>query len=399
MTKFVELHLIQNFAPSCLNRDDTGSPKDCQFGGVRRARISSQCFKRAIREYFRGNSRWAEGLGTRTKRIVDRTTEQLLKQKDRTRENAIKVSQNLLQVIFGKNMMDKDKPEMTQYLLFFSEKEIADFAEIAGDFWEELVKIEPSKDENESTESTESTETPGKKRKNKKETKLSISKELEKTVKTLLNQPPSIDLALFGRMIADKPDSNVDGACQVAHALSTHATPQEVDFFTALDDLKPEDTSGSDMMGVVEFNSACFYRYLTLDWSALQNKLGDENSAKNAAEAFLEAAVLSVPTGKQNTFAAHNPPSFALAIVHEGQRFSLANAFEKPVWSKNGLVEKSVQQMDQYLQQIEKEYGKFLVGESARKIFMGIPAEGKHSSFGSRKENLEHWIHSVVEAL
>lgn len=398
MSKFVELHLIQSFVPSCLNRDDTGSPKDCQFGGVRRARISSQCFKRAIRQYFKGSDRWAASLGTRTKRLVEKTAETLMSQTERTLEDAVKVSQNLLQVVFGKNMMDKAKPEMTQYLLFFSAKEMESFAEIAGNFWDELVKIESSKEENEGTEPTESAETPVKKG-NKKGTKIAVSKELEKAVKTLLNQPPSIDLALFGRMIADKPDSNVDGACQVAHALSTHATPQEVDFFTALDDLKPEDTSGSDMMGVVEFNSACFYRYLTLDWSALQNKLGEESSAKKAAEAFLEAALLAVPTGKQNTFAAHNPPSFALAIVHEGQRFSLANAFEKPVWSKNGIIEKSVQQMGDYLQQIEKEYGKFLVGKAPCKVFMGIPAEENHPNFGSRKENLEQWIQSVVEAL
>ena len=45
----IELHMLQNFAPSCLNRDDTNSPKECEFGGYRRARISSQCIKRAIR--------------------------------------------------------------------------------------------------------------------------------------------------------------------------------------------------------------------------------------------------------------------------------------------------------------------------------------------------------------
>lgn len=394
----MELHLIQSFAPSCLNRDDTGSPKDCQFGGVRRARISSQCFKRAIREYFRNNSRWPESLGTRTKRLVEKTTEFLLNKNNRTREEAVKVSKNLLSVALGGKIIDTKKPEMTKYLLFLSEKEIKTFADIADNYWDELIKITPPKKENEDTELAESIESDEKKGDiNSKKPK--ISKELEKTVKTLLNQPPSIDLALFGRMIADKPDSNVDGACQVAHALSTHATPQEVDFFTALDDLKPEDTSGSDMMGVVEFNSACFYRYLTLDWTALQKKLGDESSSKKAVEVFLEAAVLAVPTGKQNSFAAHNPPSLAFAIVHEGQRFSLANAFEKPVWSKNGLVEKSVQQMGQYLQQIEEEYGKFLVGESACKVFMGIPVEENYPNFGSRKENLEQWIQSIVEAL
>jgi len=45
MKTIVEIHVLQNFAPSNLNRDDTGAPKDALFGGTRRARISSQCAK------------------------------------------------------------------------------------------------------------------------------------------------------------------------------------------------------------------------------------------------------------------------------------------------------------------------------------------------------------------
>src|SRR5438132_10596726 len=68
---YIEMHILQNFAPSNLNRDDTGSPKDCEFGGYRRARISSQCLKRAMREEFDERGLFdPEQLALRTKRAV-----------------------------------------------------------------------------------------------------------------------------------------------------------------------------------------------------------------------------------------------------------------------------------------------------------------------------------------
>ena len=196
MTKFVELHLIQNFAPSCLNRDDTGSPKDCQFGGVRRARISSQCFKRAIREHFKSDKRWSDKLGTRTKRLVEKASEQLIARLGRSKKDAIKVCQHLLRIIFlGKNIMAKGKPEMTQYLLFLSAKEMEAFTRIADQFWEELLTIVPPKKENdvqEEQEAPESVEEVGEKN---QKTALKISKGLKEAVKVFLEQPLSIDLA------------------------------------------------------------------------------------------------------------------------------------------------------------------------------------------------------------
>ncbi|TLN00074.1 type I-E CRISPR-associated protein Cas7/Cse4/CasC, partial [bacterium] len=63
----VELHLIQNFVPANLNRDDTNNPKDCDFGGVRRARISSQCLKRAIRNEKSFAQTTAVDIGIRTR--------------------------------------------------------------------------------------------------------------------------------------------------------------------------------------------------------------------------------------------------------------------------------------------------------------------------------------------
>jgi CRISPR system Cascade subunit CasC len=134
-------------------------------------------------------------------------------------------------------------------------------------------------------------------------------------------------------MLADMPEKNQHAACQVAHAISTHAVDREFDFYTAVDDLKPEDTAGADMMGTVEFNSACFYRYAVVDWATLVGNLdGDTELAAKAVRIFLEGFVVAEPTGKQNTFAAHNRPEFiAITIGRDCGPSSFANAFETPI--------------------------------------------------------------------
>jgi CRISPR system Cascade subunit CasC len=134
-------------------------------------------------------------------------------------------------------------------------------------------------------------------------------------------------------MLAVMPEKNQDAACQVAHAISTHAVEREFDFYTAVDDLKPEDTAGADMMGTVEFNSACFYRYAVVDWAKLVDNLQkDTDLAAKGLRAFLEGFVVAEPTGKQNTFAAHNQPEFvSISVRRNTAPRNLANAFETAV--------------------------------------------------------------------
>jgi CRISPR-associated protein Cas7/Cse4/CasC subtype I-E len=156
---------------------------------------------------------------------------------------------------------------------------------------------------------------------------------LGKALAKIMDGGKAVDLALFGRMLADMPERNQNAACQVAHAISTHAVEREFDFYTAVDDLKPEDTAGADMMGTVEFNSACFYRYAVVDWEKLNENLqGDVELAKKGLKAFLEGFVMAEPTGKQNTFAAHNPPEFvAVSVRSNTAPRNLANAFETAI--------------------------------------------------------------------
>jgi CRISPR system Cascade subunit CasC len=183
---------------------------------------------------------------------------------------------------------------------------------------------------------------------------------LGNSVKALLDGGKAADLALFGRMIADLPDRNVDGSCQVAHALSTNTVNVEFDFYTAVDDLKPEDTAGADMLGTVEFNSACYYRYANVDVAQLCRNLdGDEELAQRTLEAFLRASITAVPTGKQNSMAAQNPPSLVFTVVRRAGLWSLANAFVKPIrlGQDDNLVQRSIQELDTYWGWVAKMYG------------------------------------------
>ncbi len=309
MSLFIEFHLIQNFAPSNLNRDDTGAPKDALFGGHRRARVSSQCFKRAIRLTAQEHELVAlEHRGVRTKKLRDLL---LAKLPGRDLDEAKSKIETALAAA-GLKLKDDGK---TEYLLFLGEAEIAGFAALIEQHWDELAGAPV-----------------GGEKKGKKEAKASAPDEVRKKAKALLDGGKAVDVALFGRMLADLPEVNQDAACQVAHAISTHRVEREFDYFTAVDDKGGADETGAGMIGQVEFNSATLYRYAVVDARKLLGNLQqDRELALSALEAFTQAVVRAIPTGKQNSFAAHNLPSFVGVCLRHGGPLSLANAFEKPV--------------------------------------------------------------------
>lgn len=336
----LELHLLQNFAPSNLNRDDTGSPKDCQFGGYTRARISSQCLKRAIRTDFKSRHLIpSENLATRTKRLVDAIADRLDKL-GKPREQSILVATALLNSLkLGVDAEDR----MTEYLLFVSEGEIAAATQVCMRFWDSLLVAVPSEGN-----------------KSGAKTNTAVPADATKLLEAALNSGQAADLALFGRMIADRPDFNVEAASQVAHAISTHAVSTGFDFYTAVDDLKPDDTTGADMLGQIEFNSACFYRYANIDISALASSLTNNSDlARRTVWAFIHASVNAIPTGKQNSMAAHNKPSFVMVVVREDSAYNLANAFLKPTrpGRDTDLCQASLQQLDAHWGKLTAMYG------------------------------------------
>ncbi len=396
----LELHIIQNFAPSNLNRNDTGAPKDCIFGGSRRARISSQCFKRAMREYFKDNFTAQGNLAERSTRLVEEIASHL-EMAGREKEESKKIVETALSGI-GLKMSAKDATK-TQYLIFMGREEIKKVAEVCLNNYDALLAVTPKATVEGEAKSAKAV---------KRDAKDAVPTEISKALQKVLDGGKAADLALFGRMLADLPDKNRDASSQVAHAISTHKTGIEFDFYTAVDDLKPEDTAGADMLGTIEFNSACFYRYANVNVEKLQENLqGDEELTRVTVEAYIRAAVEAIPTGKQNSFATHEKPSFVLAVIGDAGKCSLANAFVKPTKDSpdTDLVSASVAALERHWKKLADGYGdnstKFVFNISDHELTdlqnSSANGNGNESQADSSKKNsqMERLISNVVGAI
>lgn len=355
---FIELHILQNFAPSNLNRDDTGNPKDTEFGGVRRARVSSQAIKRVIRNHDAFKDSIQTDIGFRT-RYLTRKLNKLLDESKKPAEESAAITRVIAALFTSKKgKMDTEDPTRTTVPVYLTNSDAEWIKTEILKKWDALLdasKVQITDDE-------DGEEEDGKK---KRKSKVKLPPALVEIVKGLVDrtskQASAPDIALFGRMLADRPETNIDAACQVAHAISTHRVNMDMDFFTAVEELSTPGETGSAMMGVTAFNSACFYRYARIDWDLLVKNLGDDKElAKKTVEGFLRAAALAIPSGKQNSFAAQNPPDFMLGVVRkDGQSWSLANAFETPVkvGREGGLMSASIQKLDEYWAKLSKIYG------------------------------------------
>lgn len=385
----LELHLLQNFAPSNLNRSDTGSPKDCTFGGFRRARISSQSFKRAMRDYFRENFTLQQNLAERSTRLLEAISKHLVAvgKEESEAKRLIAVALSGLKIIIDEGR--------TQYLIFLGREEIKRIADVCLENYEELLEIAPEPKMEGYDENVEELSA-----KDLKKQASKVPSEIKKELDKVLDGGKASDLALFGRMLADLPDKNRDASSQVAHAISTHKVGIEFDFYTAVDDLKPDDVSGADMLGVIEFNSACFYRYMNIDTDLLKENLQDDAElTKATVEAYMRAAVDAIPSGKQNSFATHEKPSFVLAVVRDTGMCSLANAFEKPVNPKGekSLVEGSIEKLDSHWKNITDVYGD---GTKAKACILTADAELEalqDSNVGNLETLIENTLNSIFE--
>ena len=328
MSTYVDIHIIQNLPPSCVNRDDSGSPKSAVYGGVRRLRVSSQSWKRATRLYF-NDLLDAKDVGVRTKRVVEVLAERITEDAPELAGDAVTLAEGVFKaarIKLSPPRGKKDAPQESGYLLFLSTSQIARLAELA---------IASARD----GETLDA-----------------------KTVKKIFKEAHAVDIALFGRMVADDTDLNVDAACQVAHAISTHAAENEYDFFTAVDDDKSrseEEDAGAGMMGTVEFSSATMYRYATVNLDMLVENLGDGDAALRALEVFIKGFCLSMPTGKQNTFANRTLPEAVVVSVRDDQPVSLVGAFEKPIRTNeaDGYLARSVEALAEHARAIEDNYG------------------------------------------
>ena len=304
----LDINVLESVPPSNINRDDTGSPKTAYYGGVLRARVSSQAWKRAMREMF--PSLLPEGsLGVRTKFIVPLIAERIAAKREDLAERSAEFAKAVLDATGIKSSetdrKGSDEGTMaTGYLVFIANRELDDLADIAIAWADEGV--DPKKPDSKS------------------------KKDVQRAFKGI----QAVDVALFGRMLADASDFNVDACSQVAHAISVNEISQEYDYFTAVDDCAADDNAGAGMLGTVSFNSSTLYRYATVNVDALMEQLESAEATARGATAFVEAFVKSMPTGKQNTFANRTLPNVVAVSLRDDQPINLATAFERPVYAE-----------------------------------------------------------------
>lgn len=299
----IEYHILQSFPVTCLNRDDVGAPKSAVVGGVPRARVSSQCWKRQVRLALQ---EFGIKLGVRTKKVAELLAAAM------QRAGADEAAANLCAEKIAAVLSDDT-------LLFISNTEADAFAAYAKELGFDAAAIK--------------------------------EKELGKVGKKALNPAlDALDIALFGRMVAKAPDMNVEAAASFAHAISTHKVTNEVEFFTALDDR--QDEPGSAHMGSLEFNAATYYRYISLDLGQLAQTLGPDADLKAAVEAFTKALFVAVPSARQTTQSGASPWEFAKVLVRRGQ--GLQVPFETAIKAHGGYLQASITALKDYLGKKEK---------------------------------------------
>jgi CRISPR system Cascade subunit CasC len=346
----LEIHILQSFPPANLNRDENGMPKSTVFGGRPRARISSQCQKRAARLFYQEYSDLDSSLfAKRSKDWASEIAEQL-KNKGISKDQAELAAVCTISVFTEKKEIkgkakkkdekkkaneDEEKSEKSDTSLFLGNAEVQQTINFLLANWQQVE-----------------TDIAGK--------EPALSKNIIDGIKsTVETKAKPGDVALFGRMMANLPSGKVDAAVQVAHAVGVNALEQEFDFFTAVDELAKPNSTGADHLGEMGFNSSAYYRLAILDTQQLTHNLGSEEGSVAIAKAFTEAFIKAVPTGHQHQYAHHTVPSLAMIVVRRGQPISLVDAFEKPVRPSydSSLIEESIERLDIHWESMTEMYG------------------------------------------
>lgn len=333
-----EIHMLKNYPPTNLNRDDTGSPKTCLFGGVTRGRVSSQCLKRSWRTSpsFRAEI-GDENLGIRTRKLPVLVAEKLMEM-GISKEFAEAIQPRLTGIGNKEGKETKDG-NATAQVIFYAKDDITAVAE--------AVKLQLDKC------------------KSVKDVQKLKAKDIQTAIAGADVRPVTLDIALFGRMVTSDAFRDVEASMQVAHAISTNKVSVESDYFTAMDDMlfgSSMDEMGAAMIGDVDFNASCYYVYASIDTDALAENLKyaekPEEIVRKAVPALLRAMAFTDPSGKQNSFAGHVLPSVVMVECKEQKiPTSMVNAFVEPVGKGGDLVRESAKKLANEVDMVARNFG------------------------------------------
>lgn len=318
MTKYLEIHALQTLPPSNINRDGEGRPKTAIYGGTKRMRVSSQAWKRTIRETFR-NAIDSNQLGLRSRELTTMIADRLPEPPE-DKDQLLKVTSILMGKAGLSVKEDKDRPGCTSALQFFGEQQ-----------WQMLANIVDEALKSDDPES--------------------VIKSHKSEMRKKLDSDKAIDVALFGRMSAseEKGESSayvVDAACQMAHAISVDKAEDQYDYYSAVDDC--DDVDGFGFSDTAGFMSSTLYRYTAVNLDLLNRNLaGDKDAEALALKTFVTAFITSMPSGKRNSFAPQTLPALVVAMIRDDRPVNLVEAYEQPV-EGDTVTEATQRLFDQY---------------------------------------------------
>ena len=410
---FINFHVLISHSPSCLNRDDMNMQKTAVFGGVNRVRVSSQSLKRSMRtsDYYTIHLGVASTRTRELEKLIPIFSEALKGEFDpaliaKTMELFVraKASDDEADESDDQDVVADDNAGTNKKLAVapWSVDEIRVLCGIVRDVSLNNDDIEKAK--------AKASKQKGKKKKTEQEViDEELTKKRVKTVKEKIGKVrtaigKTADIALSGRMATSGLMTSVDGAMAIAHPITTHAVePQDVDWFTAVDDLTQDaGETGAGHLDTQQFSSGVFYRYASLNLKQLQVNLGllpdmkgkesadSRKGALDIARHVLHMLATVVPSAKQQSFAAHNLADFAV-VSFSDQPISLANAFEAPVQRdrNGGFLKPSVKALAEYWSRVHRAYG---LDETARAFALDGEARlGDEPAFDSLPK-LEDWV-------
>lgn len=369
--RFVDIHALQTLPFSNPNRDEEGAPKTVIFGGRERTRISSQSWKRRIRLDVEAK------LGdpaVRTRRVVRGVADRLHHEHDWPMEEAEAGGRQIVRSVGGgiglkPEKDEKDEPILaTSVLLYLPASGIGELTAIAAEHRDAIVAEE-----------------------RKKKPKGVLPS--EPIAQVLSSRSGTINL--FGRMLAELPGANVDGAVQMAHAFTTHETTPEFDFFSAVDDIEQQaGIPGSGHINTAMFTAGTFYRYANIDLDGLVKNLdGDRSSAAELVGEFLQSFIRTVPTGKDRPTAPMTVPDLVHIAVRADRPASLAAAFERPVKGEDGNLTESINALDHYAAQVNQLLGQ----ESLLWSGHAQTVDSTRSGLGGRTDSFSELVDQAVQ--
>ena len=335
---FIEIHIIHSVSASRINRDRESKLKTIIFGGQKRVRLSAATQKRATRIFTRENQLLHKDHQAQRSRQLAKKVIELL---GTTEFGQIELEQATLltERAFAAIGMPLDKRQFNEYLIFHSEIELKAFCQAIFQCQDQLTHWEYSGSD-------------------KKKIKDSFPKEQQRLLASVFELQRNLELALYGRHLADLPLGKVDGEVMMMHAFSVHAMYDETDFFASIDDYAPNDEADAGMLKDLGIASPTFYRFSAINLGSLAQQIKSDELAKLGASAFIQSFVLGFPSGGNHSYFANTPPVYVLIQLVKNNPTNMAAAFERSIIAprNRSMSEVAIEQLEKWVLKCQKRY-------------------------------------------